>query len=130
MIRILGSLRSNLDYVAVGTALGATALGLLRDGVQAAGTGDRERPVDLLRHRAVRVRPGTYAGGRASLLAAMLKATRLLTLYGLAAGTALAVVARDAIPVLFSAQWTPAVSTGHALIAISLGGQSISLGQW
>ncbi len=55
----------------------------------------------------------------------MLKATRLLTLYGLAAGTALAVVARDAIPVLFSPQWTPA-ATPAALIALSLGVAAIA----
>jgi PST family polysaccharide transporter len=61
-----------------------------------------------------------YAVGSAALLDTMLKATRLLTLYGLAAGTALAVLARDAIPVLFSPQWTPAIVPA-ALIALSLG---------
>ena len=66
-----------------------------------------------------------YAEGREALLDTMLKATRLLTLYGLAAGTALAVVARDAIPVLFSPQWTPA-ATPAALIALSLGVAAIA----
>lgn len=39
----------------------------------------------------------------------MLRALTLLTLFGFPMGTAVALIARDAIPVLFSDQWLPAV---------------------
>ena len=124
VIRLLGSLRSSFDYIVVGTALGATALGYY---------GMAYKLPELLIENvlwifsaiALPAYSRARAGGQSSLLAAMLKATRLLALYGLAAGTALAVVARDAIPVLFSEQWTPAV-VPTMLIAISLGVMSIS----
>ena len=61
-----------------------------------------------------------YANGREALITTMLKATRLLALYGLAAATTLAVIARDAVPVLFSEQWDAAV-TPMMLISLSLG---------
>jgi len=70
-----------------------------------------------------------YARARTSgtdvMLSALLRATRLLALYGLTVGTALAVVARDAVPVLFSDQWAPAV-VPMMLISLSLGIMSIA----
>jgi PST family polysaccharide transporter len=119
VIRILGSLRSNLDYVAVGAVLGATALGFYGIGYKLPELAI-ENVLWIFSAIALSAYARAYANGRAALLDTMLKATRLLALYGLAAGTALAVVAPDAIPVLFSAQWMPAVIPA-ALIALSLG---------
>jgi PST family polysaccharide transporter len=119
VIRILGSLRSNLDYVAVGACAGHHRFGVLRNRLQAARAGDRERPVDLLRNRAVGVRPGVRrrfsspAGHDAE---------------GDPAAHPVRVGRRDRPrragprrdPVLFSPQWTPAIVPA-ALIALSLG---------
>ena len=113
VIRLLGSLRSSFDYIVVGTALGATALGYYGMAYKLPEL-VIENVLWIFSAIALPAYSRARAGGQSSLLAAMLKATRLLALYGLAAGTALAVVARDAIPVLFSEQWTPAVSTDHA----------------
>ena len=123
-IRVLGSLRGNLDYVVVGAALGTTALGLYGIGYKLPEL-VIENVLWIFSGVALSAYARASAGGTDALLAAMLKATRLLALYGLAAGTALAVVARDAIPVLFSAQWDPAVLPA-ALIALSLGVASIA----
>ena len=124
MIRILGSLRSNLDYVAVGAVLGATALGFYGMAYKLPEL-VIENVLWIFSAIALSAYARAYAVGREALLDTMLKATRLLTLYGLAAGTALAVVAHDAIPVLFSPQWTPA-ATPAALIALSLGVAAIA----
>ena len=124
VIRILGSLRSNLDYVAVGAVLGATALGFYGMAYKLPELAI-ENVLWIFSAIALSAYARAYAGGREALLGTMLKATKLLTLYGLAAGTALAVVARDAIPVLFSPQWAPA-ATPAALVALSLGVASIA----
>jgi lipopolysaccharide exporter len=124
VIRILGSLRSNLDYVAVGAVLGATALGFYGMAYKLPELAI-ENVLWIFSAVALSAYARAYAVGREALLATMLKATRLLALYGLAAGTALAVVARDAIPVLFSPQWSPA-AVPAALVALSLGVASIA----
>lgn len=54
----------------------------------------------------------------------MLRALRLLTLFGFPMGAAVALIARDAIPVLFSEQWLPAVWP-MALLAIAAGVNAI-----
>lgn len=56
--------------------------------------------------------------------AAMLRALTLTTLFGFTVGTGLAIVARDAVLVLFSAQWAPA-TTPMVLLALATGLQSI-----
>lgn len=50
----------------------------------------------------------------------MLRALTLLALFGFPMGTALALVARDAVPVLFSEQWLPAVGP-MVLLSLSAG---------
>ena len=68
-----------------------------------------------------RIAYGIYArartGGPEMFRAAMLKALRLVTFFGFPMGTALAVIAPSAVPVLFSPAWSPAVPT---MIVISL----------
>src|SRR3712207_2856836 len=54
----------------------------------------------------------------------MLRALTLLTSFGFPMGTALALVARDAVPVLFSEQWLPAV-VPMVLLALAAGVNAI-----
>jgi lipopolysaccharide exporter len=123
-IRVLGSFRSSVDYVVVGAALGATALGFY---------GMAYKLPELLIENvlwifsaiALPAYSQARVAGHEALLAAMLRATRLLALYGLAIGTALCVLARDAVPVLFSERWTPAVIP-TMIISLSLGIMAIA----
>lgn len=124
IIRVLGSVRSNVDYLVVGGVLGAAALGLYGMAYKLPEMGI-ENVLWIFSGVALAAYSRSYARGRDSLITTMLKATRLLALYGLAAATALAVLARDAVPVLFSAQWGPAV-TPMMLISLSLGLMSIA----
>lgn len=124
VIRILGSVRSTFDYIVVGSLITATALGFY---------GMAYKLPELLIENVLwifsAVALATYArarlAGHDALISAMLRATRLLALYGMAVGATLAVVARDAVVVLFSAQWAPAVMP-MMLISISLGIMSIA----
>ena len=124
VIRILGSFRSTFDYIIVGSMIGATALGFY---------GMAYKLPELLIENVLwifsTIALPMYARARTTgtdvMLSALLRATRLLALYGLTVGTALAVVARDAVPVLFSDQWTPAV-VPMMLISLSLGIMSIA----
>ena len=124
VIRILGSFRSTFDYIIVGSMIGATALGFY---------GMAYKLPELLIENVLwifsTIALPMYARARTAgtdvMLSALLRATRLLALYGLTVGTALAVVARDAVPVLFSDQWTPAV-VPMMLISLSLGIMSIA----
>ena len=123
-IRILGSFRTTFDYLVVGSMIGATALGFYGMAYKLP-----ELVIENVLWIFSAVALPTYARARAVseevLSSAMLRATRLLSLYGLAAGTSLAVVARDAVPVLFSTTWQPAVLP-MMLISISLGVMSIA----
>ncbi len=124
VIRILGSFRSTFDYIVVGSMIGATALGFY---------GMAYKLPELLIENVLwifsTIALPMYARARTAgtevMLSALVRATRLLALYGLTVGTALAVIARDAVPVLFSAQWTPAVLP-MMLISLSLGIMSIA----
>jgi lipopolysaccharide exporter len=124
VIRVLGSFRSSVDYLVVGAALGVTALGFY---------GMAYKLPELLIENvlwifsaiALPAYSRARAAGHDALLVAMLRATRLLALYGLAVGTALCVLARDAVPVLFSERWTPAV-VPTMIISLSLGIMAIA----
>lgn len=124
VIRILGSFRSGFDYIVVGSMLGATALGFY---------GMAYKLPELLIENvlwifsavALPAYSRALAVGYDVLVSAVVRATRMLALYGLAGGVALAVIARDAIPVLFSEQWQPAV-VPMMLISISLGFMSVA----
>ncbi len=124
LIRILGSFRSTFDYIVVGAVLGATALGYYGMAYKLPELGI-ENVLWIVTSIALPAYARAYTLGRAVVVAAMLRATRLLTLYGLAVGTTLAVLARDAVPLLFSAQWQPAV-VPMMLIAVSLGLMSVA----
>lgn len=104
-VRLLGSLRSNIDYVVVGSALGASSLGYY-------GMAFRlpELVLTNMLWMFTLVAFPVYARARTTgkLVETMLKATRLVSLYGLAAGVMLAVLSRDAVLVLFSPEWAPA----------------------
>jgi lipopolysaccharide exporter len=123
-IRILGSVRSNVDYLVVGGVLGASALGIYGMAYKLPEMGI-ENVLWIFSGVALAAYSRAYAKGRDALITTMLKATRLLALYGLAAATTLAVLARDAVPVLFSEQWDAAV-TPMMLISLSLGLMSIA----
>lgn len=124
VIRMLGSFRGYFDYFVVGAMISTTALGFY---------GMAYKLPELIIENMLWIFSGlalsTYSRardvGQEVMHQAMLRATRLLALYGLAAGTALAVVARDAVPVLFSEQWNEAV-VPMMLISISLGVMSIA----
>lgn len=124
VIRVLGSLRGSFDYLVVGSMISTSALGFYSIAYKLP-----ELIIENVLWIFTAVALPTYSRARAVghevLLEAMLRATRLLALYGLAAGTVLAVVARDAVPVLFSAQWGDAV-VPMMLISISLGIMSIA----
>lgn len=124
VIRVLGSFRGAFDYLVVGAMISTTALGIY---------GMAYKLPELIIENVLwifsAVALPTYARARAVghevMLRAMLRAIRLLSLYGLAAGVALAVVARDAVPVLFSEQWADAV-VPMMLISVSLGVMAIA----
>lgn len=124
VIRVFGSFRSGFDYIVVGSALGTVALGFY---------GMAYKLPELLIENVLwifaTVSLPTFAQarnrGHESLFAAMLRAIRVLTVFGLFAGVTLAVLSRDAMPVLFSPQWTPAVIP-MLLISLSLGIMAIA----
>lgn len=124
VIRILGSLRSTLDYVVVGAVLGAAALGYY-------GMAYKlpelliENVLWIVTTVALPVYARASLSGHEAVIRAMLGAIRLLTLYGLVAGTVLAVLARELVPLLFSARWQPAVLP-MMLISVSLGVMAIA----
>lgn len=124
VIRILGSFRGAFDYLVVGSLISTTALGFYGMAYKLP-----ELVVENVLWIFTAVALPTYARARAIghdvLLNAMLRATRLLAMYGLATGAILAVVARDAVPVLFSEQWADAI-VPMMLISISLGVMSIA----
>jgi lipopolysaccharide exporter len=124
VIRILGSFRSTFDYIVVGAALGATALGVYGMAYKLP-----ELFVENVLWIVTTIALPAYARAltisREVMVGAMLRATRLLTLYGLAVGVSLAVLARETVPLVFSAQWAPAV-VPMMLIAVSLGIMSIA----
>lgn len=124
VIRILGSFRGSFDYLVVGSLIGTASLGFYGMAYKLP-----ELMIENVLWIFTAVALPSYSRARAVgqhvLLGAMLRATRLLALYGLAVGTVLAVVARDAVPVLFSDQWAPAV-VPMMLISFSLGVMSIA----
>ncbi len=123
VIRVFGSFRSTFDYIVVGAMISATALGFYGMAYKLPELGI-ENVLWIFSAVALPAYARALASGADVLHSAMLRATRLLSLYGLAAGATLAVVARDAVPVLFSAQWQPAV-VPMMLISLSLGLMSV-----
>lgn len=122
-VRVLGSFRSSVDYLFIGSVLGSAALGYY---------GMAYRLPELIIANVLwiftTVAFPVYARARLegmdTLRTTMLRATRLVALFGLTAGTTLAVLAPLAIPVLFSATWEPAVIP-MALVSLALACQSL-----
>lgn len=119
LIRVLGSFRSTFDYIVVGSAIGVTALGYYGMAYKLP-----ELLIENVLWIVTAVALPTYARaltiGRHLVVTAMVRATRLLALYGLAVGTVLAVLARETVPLVFSPQWHSAV-VPMMLISLSLG---------
>jgi len=124
VVRVLGSFRTTFDYIVVGAAISATALGFYGMAYKLPELAV-ENVLWIFSAIALPAYARALQSGREALFSAMLRAMRLLTLYGLAVGTVLAVTARDAVPVLFSPQWQPAVLP-MVLISLSLGVMSIA----
>ncbi|WP_240746863.1 lipopolysaccharide biosynthesis protein [Cryptosporangium phraense] len=122
-VRVLGSFRSSVDYLFIGSILGSAALGYY-------GMGYRlpELIIANVLWIFTTVAFPVYARARVDgierLRATMLRATRLVSLFGLAAGVTLAVLAPLAIPVVFSATWEPAI-VPMALVSLALACQSL-----
>ena len=122
-VRVLGSFRSSVDYLFVGSVLGAAALGYY-------GMGYRlpelviANVLWIFTTVAFPVYAKAKVDGIERLRAVMLRATRLVALFGLAAGVTLAVLAPQAVPVIFSAEWNVSI-VPMALVSLALGCQSI-----
>lgn len=122
-VQAVSVISSNADYLAVGRVLGPEDLGqytiayrlpeLLIDNVYWIFSSIALPWYSRARDRAAGAFKDT-----------MLRALTLLTLFGFPMGTALALVARDAVPVLFSEQWLPAVGP-MVLLALAAGVNAI-----
>lgn len=123
LIRVMGSIRANVDYLIVGAALGATALGFYGMAYKLPELG----VLSVLWMFTLVAYP-TYSKARTRgpevLNSAMLKATKLIGIYGFFAGTSLAVMAADLVPFAFSEQWQPAVAP-MVLISLAVAWSSI-----
>ena len=119
VIRVLGSIRASADYLVVGAMVGTTALGYYGMAYKLP-----ELVIENVLWIFSAVALSAYSKARVIspdvLTAGMLRATRLLSIYGLTAGAALAVLAPEAVPVLFSPQWEPAVAP-MVFISLALG---------
>jgi PST family polysaccharide transporter len=118
-LKVLGALLCGGDALAIGNRLGPTDLGLYT-------VADRLPELAIssifwilsdvafsLYAKARRHGPEAFRGG-------VLRALRLITFFGFSAGTGLAVIAPSAVPLLFSARWTPAV-VPTAVLALAVG---------
>lgn len=116
--RLVAEVSANADYLIVGRRLGPTELGyysvawrlpeLLIDSV-----------LWVFSTVAFPVYSNARERGPAAFRLAMLKALRLVTLFSFPVGVGLAIVSRDAILVLFSERWLPAVPI-MALVALTM----------
>jgi PST family polysaccharide transporter len=122
-VKALDEIGDNSDYLVVGNRLGPLQLGFYSMAFRLP-----ELVVTnvfwIFSSVAFPVYSKTKALGQETFRRAMLRALRLTTLYGFAAGTGLALVARDAVVVLFSPKWQPA-GAPMALISLALGVSSV-----
>ena len=108
-VKVVDAISLDGDYLVVGRMLGATQLGYY--------TIAYRLPELVLLNLywvfsgvAFPVYSQARTAGRNVFSAAMLRALRLLTLYGFPAGIGLALVSRDAVLVLFSDRWASAIA--------------------
>jgi PST family polysaccharide transporter len=122
-VQALSVLSSNADYLAVGGLLGPDDLGQYTIAYRLP-----ELLIDNVYWIFSSIALPWYSRARThaadSFRETMLRALTLLTLFGFPMGTALALVARDAVPLLFSEQWLPAVLP-MALLALAGGVSAI-----
>jgi lipopolysaccharide exporter len=118
-LRFLAVVAEDFDYLVVGRWLGPTQLGLY--------TLAYRLPELLISnvywifsHVAFAAYSRVRSMGVDAFRSAMLRALRLTTLFGFSVGVGLALTARDAVPLLFSAKWTPAVGP-MVLISLAMG---------
>lgn len=122
--RAVGTVQANADYLVVGNRLGLEPLGYY--------TVAYRLPELLLANLywvftavAFPVYSRAYREGIDTLRRTALRALMLLCLFGFPVGAGLAIVARDAVLVLFSARWAPA-AVPMALISLGLAAMAVA----
>ena len=122
-LRILSAVSDNVDYLAVGNRLGSEALGFY--------TMSYRLPELVIANAywifstvAFPLYSRARTAGPQAFRSVVLRALRMATLFGFAAGTGLAIIARDAVLVLFSPTWSAAI-TPMVLISLAMGLTSI-----
>lgn len=122
-LKLTGSLMATGDDVLIGNRLGPEALGYYNIAVRLP-----ELAIASVYWVFAGVAFPAYAKARQQgpevFRETMLRVLRLMTLFGFCAGAGLAIVAPIAIPVLFSAQWEPAVGAA-VLTSLAMGAASI-----
>jgi len=118
-LQLLSELGGNSDYLVVGHQLGSAALGFY--------TIAYRLPELLLSNAywifssvAFPIFSKARTAGPAAFRGSMLKALRLITMFGFPVGVGLALVSRDAVLVLFGGNWTDA-GMPMALISLAIG---------
>ena len=119
LLRLIDTALYNADYLVVGSVLGAAPLGYYTIAFRLP-----EMVIDstlsVFSSVAFPAYSKTRAHGVEAFKRTMLAALELTTLFGFAAGAGLAILSRDAVTVLFSPRWEPAVGP-MALISLALG---------
>ena len=122
-LKILGVVFATSDFLVVGNRLGPELLGLYSMAYRVP-----ELVIANMYYIFSTVAFSVYARARsadsAKFREVMLRALKLLTLFGFASGVGLAVVATDLVSVLFTDRWLPA-ATPMALIALTLAASSV-----
>ena len=115
-LKVVSALWASGETLAIGNRLGPTDLGFYNVALRLP-----ELTIDSVFWIFSGVSFSLYAKARAQGMDAfrgsMLRALRLVTLFGFSAGTGLAIIAPTAVPLLFSAKWEPAV---EATVILSL----------
>lgn len=118
-LKMVDALSENIDYLVVGVRLGPEALGLYSMAYRLP-----ELVIASLLWIFSTVAFPVYSRARAegpgAFRSIMLRALTLTTLFGFTAGVGLALIARDAVLVLFSAKWSPA-AVPMSLVALAIG---------
>lgn len=116
---LLSQIGLNSDYLIVGHSLGLVALGLYTIAFRLPEL-FLSNVYWVFAAVAFPVFSKSRTTGQAAFRGSMLKALQFITLFGFAVGTALALLSRDAVQVLFSPKWAEA-ATPMALISLAIG---------
>lgn len=120
-LKIVNWFSTSSDDLIVGNRLGPSALGLYTIGFQL-----RQLSIDSVYWIFGKIAFSVYAKARTygpeAFKKATLRALQLVTLFGFSMGTGLAIVVPNAVPLLFSSKWEPAVpATVFLVLASGLG---------